>query len=90
MLIPMLHEGADGSGCRVELGDLVLLNDGPETPSIRVEGRTLKLQAQHPTLTGLKCTTKIKSLLRFMYDRSTVMPYLMHLQINFKNISKLA
>lgn len=42
-LISKLHEQADGCGCCIELGHLVLIHDAPQAAHIRVCGNPLKL-----------------------------------------------
>ena len=42
-LISKLHEQADGRGCCIELGHLVLIHDAPQAAHIRVCGNPLKL-----------------------------------------------
>lgn len=42
-LAAILHQEPDGGGCRVELGDLIFINDLPHPAHIRVCGKTLKL-----------------------------------------------
>lgn len=45
--IAILHEKADGSGCCVELGHLVLVNDTPHAANIWVNGEPFKLSRRH-------------------------------------------
>lgn len=52
-LLPTLHQQPDGCGCRVELGHLVLVNDTPHSPSIRVGGDTFKLSGRQGSDTAV-------------------------------------
>jgi len=52
-LLPTLHQQPDGCGCRVELGHLVLVNDTPHSPSVRVGGDTFKLSGRQGSETAV-------------------------------------
>lgn len=52
-LLPMLHQQPDGCGCCVELGHLVLVNNAPHSPNIRVGGDTFKLSRRQGSDTAI-------------------------------------
>lgn len=58
-LVPVLHQQADGCGCCVELGHLVLVHHAPHAPHLRVGGDTFKLsrrQGSHTAVPRCRCS----------------------------------
>lgn len=52
-LLAVFHQQPDGRGCCVELGHLVLVNDAPHSPNIRVGGDTFVLSRRQSSDTAV-------------------------------------
>jgi len=57
-LLPVLHQQPDGCGCCVELGHLVLVNNAPHSPNVRVGGDTFKLTRRQGSDTAVPCCSR--------------------------------